>query len=165
MKFVDVTLSGIIVVAILGSASLAQTSAPQNRTNQVSSAPLFHRDWAFGDVRDMVLRFQQCGNQLCATIVALGEAGDGGLEARDVRNPNPALRSRSVCGLQLFSGVTRTQNGWTKGRAYNPAEGDMVGVTLIESRGSYELKVNIANAQMSVPLVPAPTSPIRGCPL
>ncbi len=41
----------------------------------------------------------------------------------DIRNPNPALRSRPLIGVPIIWGLRRTEAGWGGGRVYNPETG------------------------------------------
>jgi uncharacterized protein (DUF2147 family) len=41
----------------------------------------------------------------------------------DIHNPNPALRARSLGGLQILAGFSRTATGWAQGTVYNPQDG------------------------------------------
>lgn len=42
--------------------------------------------------------------------------------ARDTNNPDRALRTRALMGVQVLSNLTRSGNSWT-GRGYSPEEG------------------------------------------
>jgi len=47
--------------------------------------------------------------------------------ALDVRNANPALRSRKLNGLTILWGLKRTGTGWSGGQIYNPEDGKTYG--------------------------------------
>jgi len=56
---------------------------------------------------DAKVRVSKCGGGICGVIVWLREPTDSatGKPATDSKNPNPALASRPMIGLPLFSGM------------------------------------------------------------
>jgi uncharacterized protein (DUF2147 family) len=62
-----------------------------------------------------------CGGALCGHII---DAARLRVEPdqRDVRNPNPALRSRRIRGLRVFTGFAGGPPVWS-GEAYDPKTG------------------------------------------
>ena len=62
------------------------------------------------------VRVARCGADLCGTIIGTAR------EANDTRNPDLALRGRSLVGVQLLAGARREGETWT-GRLYNPLDG------------------------------------------
>lgn len=71
--------------------------------------------------RKSVVKVARCGDALCATIVAANPLLSG-VMPKDSRNPNPALRSRSVVGVQLLNGFSAQGSVWA-GTIYNPEDG------------------------------------------
>jgi uncharacterized protein (DUF2147 family) len=73
----------------------------------------------------------RCGKKLCGKIVSLKnpnytESRDGpvGTPILDRKNPDPALRSRPVIGLQILEGFTEQgDNTWGNGTCYDPKSG------------------------------------------
>ena len=67
----------------------------------------------------------RCGDMLCGRIVALDEPfDDAGRRRTDGNNPDPALRSRPLIGLDLIAGFAREgDNEWTGGTIYDPRNG------------------------------------------
>jgi uncharacterized protein (DUF2147 family) len=65
------------------------------------------------------------GAKLCGRVIWLRSPLDeDGCPLRDTHNPDPALRSRQVEGLQVLQGLTRRADGtWTNGSIYDPASG------------------------------------------
>lgn len=68
-----------------------------------------------------VIQIYRCGPAVCARVIAIRSGAPTRLDAR---NPNPALRRRSLCGLQIGSGFRlegpdRAQGG----RLYDPESG------------------------------------------
>lgn len=87
--------------------ALAGTPAPQGA-------------WLWDD-GSVGVEFHGCGTSLCARVIWLkheSEAGAG--RALDVKNPDPALRSRPLCGVDYITGVKRTPGGdWKGGKVYD----------------------------------------------
>ena len=67
----------------------------------------------------------QCNDSLCGRIVWLMEPRDRQGDVRhDARNPDPALRQRPLCGLDVLSGLKPVApDSWDGGRFYNPQDG------------------------------------------
>lgn len=77
-----------------------------------------------GDAR---VRVSRCGGGLCGAIVSLRDKLDPmtGRPAVDDKNPDPALRNRSMVGVQLFFGMKPVgPNKWS-GQIYNSDDGKM----------------------------------------
>ena len=66
-----------------------------------------------------------CGDLLCGRIVALDEPLDeDGNEKLDKENPDPALRSRPIIGMDLIAGFSRkSETKWVDGTIYDPRDG------------------------------------------
>jgi uncharacterized protein (DUF2147 family) len=70
-----------------------------------------------------VVEVKTCSNHApCAFLVWVDPALAQGTN-RDLRNPDPALRSRPLAGLPIVWGLRSSQAGWTGGRVYNPETG------------------------------------------
>lgn len=73
----------------------------------------------------------QCGEKICGKIVWLKnpkytDSNDGqvGTPIIDRNNPDPALRSRPLIGLQIMDGFTELgDNTWGNGTCYDPKSG------------------------------------------
>lgn len=93
--------------------------------------------------RDSKIEFVQCGDSLCGNVVWLLEPNDeNGQPYRDVRNPNAALRGRTILGLTIFPGLKPAQeaNRW-RGEVYNPEDGDTYKTVLsLLPNGTLEVK-------------------------
>jgi uncharacterized protein (DUF2147 family) len=67
-----------------------------------------------------------CGDKRCGRIVWMKNPFDakGRIQA-DVNNPNAALRTRPVCGVEIITGLARqADQSWDVGKIYDPKEGD-----------------------------------------
>jgi uncharacterized protein (DUF2147 family) len=73
-----------------------------------------------------------CGEKICGKIVWLKnpvytDSRDGvvGTPLNDFKNPDPALKSRPILGLQILEGFTAVgDNVWGNGTCYDPKSGN-----------------------------------------
>ncbi|WP_336488228.1 DUF2147 domain-containing protein [Methylobacterium nigriterrae] len=65
---------------------------------------------------DSKVRLSRCGGGYCGVIASTSGKGI------DENNPNPALRSRSVVGVQIVNATKATSDGY-EGTLYNPKDG------------------------------------------
>jgi uncharacterized protein (DUF2147 family) len=78
-----------------------------------------------------VIAIANCGAELCGKIVWLKEPIRDGGPAVDRRNPDPALRTRPICGLPMLGGFHESDPGrWTDGWIYSPENGKTYRATL-----------------------------------
>lgn len=76
-----------------------------------------------------VIDMYKCGAdgepELCGRIVWLRKPyNDDGKLKRDPENPEASLRDRPLCGIEVVTGLKRTdRNTWAFGRVYNPKDG------------------------------------------
>lgn len=111
-----------------GAAALALLAA--------GSAGAVEADPAFGhwlvDSGKAIVRLGPCGESACAEVVWLeSEFDEQGEPRRDARNPDPALRDRTMCGLEIMWGLRREAPGdWRNGHVYNGRDGKTYGVRL-----------------------------------
>lgn len=73
---------------------------------------------------DSRIRLAPCGRALCGTIVWVRQPGT------DSKNPNPALRGRSLVGLELTRDMEPDGQGGWSGSIYNPDNGKTYGATM-----------------------------------
>ena len=66
-----------------------------------------------------------CGDELCGTLVWFRWPNDAqDLPLVDLKNADPALRSRPLMGLKILYGLHRTgERAWEGGKIYNPDSG------------------------------------------
>jgi uncharacterized protein (DUF2147 family) len=68
------------------------------------------------------IRIEACGNKTCGRI--LPAQPRPGQSTVDDKNPNPALRTRPLVGLNILTGFTRhADNSYKGGTIYNPEDG------------------------------------------
>lgn len=77
-----------------------------------------------------VIEIYECGThqdrELCGRIAWLRKPyTDEGELKRDPENPDPSLRDRPLCGIEVVTGLKRNdEDTWTFGRVYNPKDGN-----------------------------------------
>lgn len=95
-------LAATLLLAASGSGALAQ---------KADLSGLWQTETAGSTVR-----IARCGGGYCGTIAAT--AGSG----LDAQNPDPALRSRKLVGVQIMQAGTPSGDGF-EGSLYNPKDG------------------------------------------
>jgi uncharacterized protein (DUF2147 family) len=121
---------------------VAVMAAGQNASAQSSSA--LNGNWAtrgFGSV----VQFRPCASDaatLCGRIIWLWEPNDErGRPRVDNHNPDRALRSRSLVGVEIVRGLRETAPGaWSEGSLYNPDDGRTYTGTVRMRNGALELR-------------------------
>jgi uncharacterized protein (DUF2147 family) len=78
------------------------------------------------------IRFEPCASALCGRIVWLREPNDPetGKPILDKRNPDPALRSRRLLGIAIFTEIQPVQPREWRAKAYNAEDSKTYSVTL-----------------------------------
>ena len=90
---------------------------------QAASAPPVAGRWE--NAREQgVLEVYACGDKVCARGLPSEAQLKAGVVVKDVKNKNPALRDRSLNGLQVMEGFTGGPTVWTDGSIYRPADGN-----------------------------------------
>jgi uncharacterized protein (DUF2147 family) len=105
----------VVLAALLAAPSARAQGAGEPTGSWMTQA---------GDAR---VRVSKCGGGICGVIVWLREPIDSatGKPATDNKNPNPALASRPMIGLPLFSSMQPSgPNRWS-GEIYNADDGNM----------------------------------------
>jgi uncharacterized protein (DUF2147 family) len=117
-------------IAALLAVLLAAPSAQAQR----ASEPVGVWQTQAGDAR---VKISKCGGGICGVIVSLREPIDPatGKPQVDNKNPNPALNSRPIVGLPLFSGMPPVGPGKWSGQIYNADDG-----------GTYASSITLAGA-------------------
>jgi len=68
-----------------------------------------------------VIRIGTCANELCLWLIAISKSAP---TERDIHNPDPALRSRALCGLKIGIGFKMSDpNHASGGTLYDPKSG------------------------------------------
>ena len=100
------TLAAILATAILSAPALA-------------ASPIVGR-WITADGA-AVVEVGRCGANVCGRVSRIITVAPGS-SATDVNNPLPALRSRSILGLNILTDFTDDGGSW-RGRIYDPRKG------------------------------------------
>jgi len=89
-----------------------------------------------------VIEIYPCAEKLCGKLVWMIEPIRRGAPAIDDLNPDPALRSRPLCGLPLLGDFRPLEpQRWGDGWAYDPDNGKTYRATLfLESAGVLKLR-------------------------
>lgn len=77
------------------------------------------------DNKRIEIEISPCGELLCGKLVWFKwPNGLDGMPLVDLKNTDPALRSRPLLGLTVLYGLRRTgENTWEEGHIYNPDDG------------------------------------------
>ena len=104
------------------AALLAVLLAAPSAQAQGASEPVGIWQTQAGDAR---VKISKCGGGICGVIVSLREPIDPatGKPQVDNKNPNPALNSRPIVGLPLFSGMRPVGPAKWSGQIYNADDG------------------------------------------
>jgi uncharacterized protein (DUF2147 family) len=92
-----------------------------------------------------------CDDRLCGTIVWLKSPNDAqGRPLVDLRNPDPALRTRPLLGLTVLRGLRRADDGsWQDGKIYNPDDGgDYSALMSIEADGVLHVRAYVVDPNL-----------------
>lgn len=71
---------------------------------------------------DAIVTIADCGRSLCGKLSKFLVSPPEGPGQRDVNNPDPAKRKRTVLGLPILSGFTEDGDLW-RGQIYDPRSG------------------------------------------
>lgn len=95
-----------------------------------ASDPVFGRWLVEGG--EAVVEIEPCGAEACGRLVWLKSPWDAdGSPKRDANNPEPAQRTRPLCGLPLITGLEPAGDGaWEDGEIYSARDGRTYGVEI-----------------------------------
>lgn len=79
----------------------------------------------FDDTGKGAVEIFECGSKLCGKIIWLKDPNNSrGEPLTDGYNPDPKLRTRPICGLQVLGELARQSDGtWDAGWVYDPKVG------------------------------------------
>jgi uncharacterized protein (DUF2147 family) len=105
--------------ALTAAACLAVAFADAAAADELSP---FGR-WLTED-RQGVVEIYPCGRELCGKVVWEAEPFANGAPTVDDKNPDPSLRGRSICNLQIMNGFkAKSPAEWVDGAIYEPQSG------------------------------------------
>jgi uncharacterized protein (DUF2147 family) len=109
-----------------------------------------------------IVRVQRCGEQVCMRLVQVINTGG---DTTDSHNPDPALRGRPLCGLEIGSGFKLTDPGHgVGGMLYDPKSGKTYRGNITADGAALRLR-----GYVGIPLFGAsetwarPTEPVKPC--
>lgn len=108
-------------------AALAPASAPAPKAKASGNSPV--GEWLVENGEGQV-RIEECGANLCGYISATKNPNE-----KDRKNPDPALRDRSVIGMPILIDMKPQGNRWN-GRIYNVQDGKTYGADLLLKNAS-----------------------------
>lgn len=75
--------------------------------------------------KGLIVDLYECGEgRLCGRTVWMKKmVGKDGAPRLDVKNPDPALRDRHWCGIEVITGLEEKDGRWTGGKVYDPKTG------------------------------------------
>jgi uncharacterized protein (DUF2147 family) len=120
-------------LAVLAAPVIAQATGPD--PSGVLGLWLSEKEKVLVDI-------YRCEDELCAKIVWLAKPyRRSGEFKRDRKNPDPALRDRGWCGIEVIRGLkAKTDGVWESGRFYYPKGGQTFDID-IEKQADTELKI------------------------
>lgn len=133
MKFEAATAAALVLL-VAAAATFHARSAVAQGTGAVG---LWYDDTGKGAVE-----ITPCGGKLCGRIVWLKEpiSERTGKPIVDAYNPEPSLRARPICGLQILGDLARQSDGsWDEGWVYDPKVGK-----------SYDAAIEVAGAELTL---------------
>lgn len=72
--------------------------------------------------KDGVVEVYACGENLCGKLTKFLVNPPAGAGAKDLNNPDKALRNRTILGMNVLTGFKAAGNEW-KGQIYDPKSG------------------------------------------
>ena len=117
-----VVMAAFAVMAVLVVMAVIAVMAGPARAGNPPFGVWFTQDY------DGALELYPCGEgELCGRLVWMADEspppGTEGLP-RDVKNPDPARRDHTLCGLEMMRGFRpETDDLWSGGTIYNPDDG------------------------------------------
>ncbi|HEX7822495.1 MAG TPA: DUF2147 domain-containing protein [Sphingobium sp.] len=111
MRMTGLAAMRVAGLAAMGVALVAMPSAARAQT--------VTGDWLTDD-GSAIIHVAMRGAHLWGTIARVL---DPAAPAKDIRNPDPAARTRPLVGTAVLLDFTRSSKGWDNGRAYDPKAG------------------------------------------
>ncbi len=112
-----VTGASLATAAWAGMATLAQAD------------PVSPEGFWYTKGSESIIKFQPCKPTFCGSVVWLKDPTDAaGATKLDEKNPDVSKRTKSIIGLEIFSGMVAADDHW-KGKAYNADDGKTYDVT------------------------------------
>ena len=137
-------MKGFLAAAVLGTV----TFAPLAHAAEAGVDPA--GTWLVEDGRAKI-RIEKCGadhKNLCGNVVWLKEPlDDKGQPKKDLKNPDPAKRTRPALGMQLINNLTPDDDDVYVGQIYNAENGKMYDVKLHAEK---QAELNVKGCILSI---------------
>jgi uncharacterized protein (DUF2147 family) len=143
-RFAFLLISTLLAAAPAGAQSLAPAGA-QSPAQVGGQSPTPVGVWLHDNKR-IEIEIASCGDRLCGKLVWFRWPNDAqGLPLVDLKNPDPALRTRPLLGLTILAGLRRTgDNTWEEGKIYDPDDGSYYSATMsINGDGTLRLRAYV----------------------
>jgi uncharacterized protein (DUF2147 family) len=123
----------LLAPALLTTAAFG--GAPDSPHDRISG------NWLTAD-RHSVVKVSRCGEEVCGTVVGLTpHAAADGSPMRDDSNPDPRLRDRPACGLEILRMRWNAGKETFEGSLYDPNTGKSYsGSVSLNSDGALKLR-------------------------
>lgn len=130
-----------LALAVSVAASVTALAAPAAAKHmQRDAEPAILGHW-LSEKEKLIVEFYPCDDEICGRIAWLANTHRDGELRRDVKNPDPALRQRPWCGIQVIRGLEPEGDGkWDGGRVYDPKRGETYKLAA-EIKGEERLKL------------------------
>jgi uncharacterized protein (DUF2147 family) len=147
ISLLDATL---FTTAFAAQAEMNDDSISTNHIAQASPAAI-ERTWQAEENKFQV-QFSIENNILKGKIVGL----PSGVETKDIKNPDPKLRSRNLIGLVMFNGFTYnpSQKIWNGGTVYIPDMGRTMKPKLWLEDDRVKMQVSMGFMSKTVTMTP-----------
>ncbi|MEM8792425.1 MAG: DUF2147 domain-containing protein [Pseudomonadota bacterium] len=127
---------------LIGFAAASLVVLPGADTVRANTDPsTIEGRWLTGK-RKVAVSIFPCGDAYCGRIDWLAKPRYRGGELKiDRENPDPALRERPWCGIDIISGLRRKKSGvWSSGQVYNPKDGNTYDLEIKEKGESLKVR-------------------------
>lgn len=116
-------LGGIVLLAgVLGMFAALPGAAGAASAGTAERSALFG-PW-LSEKEKLIVELYPCGPEVCGRIAWMAKPYRNGELRRDNQNPDPALRDRPFCGIEVIRGLEPDGDGrWTGGKVYDPKRG------------------------------------------
>ena len=91
------------------------------------------------EAKDGVVEISKCGATVCGKLVKYLVTPPGGVNQKDIHNPNAKLRDRKILGINVLYGFKPDGDKW-RGTIYDPKSGKSYR-SVVERKSPSNLKV------------------------
>jgi len=122
------------MIRVFAAVSIAVISLTGINASAETEGSVFGR-WMSASGRG-VIEIYHCADKLCGRIVWLKLINRDGEPVRDIKNSDPKLQQRPLCGMNMLGNFQEIdETHWEGGWIYNPEDGE-----------TYSAKISLENA-------------------